>query len=58
MKIPEDVVRVARFILDEGYKRAEAYPVELWRKKGWREDRPFFEAVDATIRLFRVLGEL
>lgn len=58
MHIPKDVQDVAEFLVDEGYHRAEAYPIERWRQRGWSEKREFFEAVDACVKLMRIIGKM
>jgi uncharacterized protein YdaT len=58
MHVPKEISDVAEFLVEEGYSRAEAYPIERWRARGWSEQPAFFEAVDACIKLTMALERL
>ncbi len=58
LAVPEEVLVAAVFLHGEGYRWSEAYPLQLWRRKGWREDAAFHAAVDACIDLMRKIEKL
>lgn len=58
MHVPKEIVDVAEFLIDEGFKRAEAYPIEKWRIRKWSEDKNFFDAVDACIKLILAMDKI
>jgi hypothetical protein len=58
MHVPKEIHDVAEFLVDEGYRYSEAFPVDKWKRMGWRTDQPFLEAVDACMKLIRALQKM
>ena len=58
MRLTVEMIRdIARTIHDDGFKFSEAYPIRLWKKNGWPEDKIVFEMVDLELRLLRLFAQ-
>lgn len=53
----DEVKKIAEKIHDEGFQRAESFPIARWRKYGWPENARTFRLVDAYMNLFRQIEE-
>ncbi len=54
----EEVIRIAKELVEEGYSKSEAYPIQRWKKLGYPEDLTVFKAIDAYIRFIKEMGKV